>query len=731
MSLLYTTFAILIGIGGTLAQLLQPVPVHSMAYATIDESTLYILGGAASSDNSNPTNQFYSLNLAKPTWDTSNPPWDILNVGAAISGVPPTSNHLMTVADGGQSLVVCYSYGPIDNNKTIIPTIIKYNVSSSTWLTQLRLPADNDYVVSASVVRSAATDPIANFVYIPGARHLETSMVVFSSAAYNSTKQPDISSFTNVTMPSIPIPGRVLSGYSATWSDYRKSILLLGGRYEISLADLSTQPGIFVDMILEYKPSVGSWSSVDTKGAMPVNITRHCTVQAKNGTKLVVFGGSSSPNADIVPLGDIHILDVPTMTWSRGKSADSSQFRAAMACSVAGDNFIAWGGTDGAKALNSTIIYDLKNDQWTNKYVRSVSGATNNTGKNIGAITGGSIAAVLVIGLAIGYFVYRRRKQNYQSQVSHKDAPQDKDMTDKNTVSPAVAKRDPHVPIDTLYSTGIPRNPSLLPAGMESQFINPQQARNPEYAPQTHYQGFARTDPQYSETPLQEPWRNPQGYAIPELIMEDDQLKQQWILEQQYLSMMREQQQQQEYWSNLEKLRQELEILQSELMAMLPLERQLYTQLWEVADVDKAGFITGSEAVPFFAKSGLPSTTLGEIWELVDTDNKGVLAPNSFNFAVRLIAHAQNGKKLSSELFHTESPLPYFEGITPYKAGTSSLSFSRMFVNQNISNEDKLRHLSLFRALEPTNGLLDGEKAREAFLKSRLSVEKLSQIWYA
>jgi epidermal growth factor receptor substrate 15 len=36
----------------------------------------------------------------------------------------------------------------------------------------------------------------------------------------------------------------------------------------------------------------------------------------------------------------------------------------------------------------------------------------------------------------------------------------------------------------------------------------------------------------------------------------------------------------------------------------------------------------------------------------------------------------------------------------------------------------------MFMACGPVSGLLDGDKAREVFLKSKLPVDKLSQIWY-
>ncbi|KAF9121585.1 hypothetical protein BG015_005789, partial [Linnemannia schmuckeri] len=152
------------------------------------------------------------------------------------------------------------------------------------------------------------------------------------------------------------------------------------------------------------------------------------------------------------------------------------------------------------------------------------------------------------------------------------------------------------------------------------------------------------------------------------------------------------------------------------------------------ADTDQSGFITGADAVPFFAKSGLSPQILGQIWVLADTDNKGVLGQQGFSVAVKLIAHAQNGKTPSPALINTDAPLPHFEGITPAKA-ESPLSGSTPVVSHStgsdstISESDRTKYANMFMACGPVGGLLDGDKAREVFLKSKLPVDKLSQIW--
>lgn len=62
---------------------------------------------------------------------------------------------------------------------------------------------------------------------------------------------------------------------------------------------------------------------------------------ANKGSKMVVFGGRSRGGA---VRGSIFFLDVFEMKWSQGPDADPSQHRYGMACTVAGDNVVIWGG---------------------------------------------------------------------------------------------------------------------------------------------------------------------------------------------------------------------------------------------------------------------------------------------------------------------------------------------------------------------------------------------------
>lgn len=48
----------------------------------------------------------------------------------------------------------------------------------------------------------------------------------------------------------------------------------------------------------------------------------------------------------------------------------------------------------------------------------------------------------------------------------------------------------------------------------------------------------------------------------------------------------------------------------------------------------------------------------------------------------------------------------------------------------SISQDEKVRYSKLFLGSGPVGGLLDGDKARDIFIKSKLPYDKLGQIWF-
>lgn len=155
---------------------------------------------------------------------------------------------------------------------------------------------------------------------------------------------------------------------------------------------------------------------------------------------------------------------------------------------------------------------------------------------------------------------------------------------------------------------------------------------------------------------------------------------------------------------------------------------QIFTQ----ADTQKIGILTGDVAVKVFQGAKLTPTVLGEIWNIADDDNNGFLTKKGVSIAVRLMGHAQKGQKVDKSLVNKPGPLANIEGVqTPLiPQGTgASIPKSPPPSLPPLTPQDKAKFTRIFQGCGPVNGLLSGDKARNVFVKSKLSVDKLSQIW--
>ncbi|KAF9475672.1 hypothetical protein BDN70DRAFT_883440 [Pholiota conissans] len=164
-----------------------------------------------------------------------------------------------------------------------------------------------------------------------------------------------------------------------------------------------------------------------------------------------------------------------------------------------------------------------------------------------------------------------------------------------------------------------------------------------------------------------------------------------------------------------------------------PPELNIVTQIFAQADTQKLGVLTGDVAVKVFSGAKLPPTTLGEIWNISDEDNKGWLPKKGVAIAVRLIGWAQKGEKVTQALLSKPGPLAVIEGVnavTQQATGLSmSLSKSPPPSFPPLTTQDKAKFQNMFLKQGPMNGLLSGEKARDIFVKSKLSNEQLLKIW--
>ena len=152
--------------------------------------------------------------------------------------------------------------------------------------------------------------------------------------------------------------------------------------------------------------------------------------------------------------------------------------------------------------------------------------------------------------------------------------------------------------------------------------------------------------------------------------------------------------------------------------------------------------ITGEVAVKFFEKTRLPSTVLGEIWQIADTENRGLLTPPGFGIVLRLIGYAQAGRSVSANLaLQPGGPLPKFDGIPgPSTPSSPSGNFSGPLRPQSSGGAGPIRvppltpekvsqYSSLFEESGAHNGTLSGDTAKQIFERAQLPNEVLGRIW--
>ncbi|KAA8620211.1 EF-hand 4 multi-domain protein [Pyrenophora tritici-repentis] len=183
--------------------------------------------------------------------------------------------------------------------------------------------------------------------------------------------------------------------------------------------------------------------------------------------------------------------------------------------------------------------------------------------------------------------------------------------------------------------------------------------------------------------------------------------------------------------------------LNQPILNLTPEEKRVFQYLFQQADTEKLGVITGEIAVKFFERTKLAPAVLGEIWQIADTENRGLLTMAGFCQVLRLIGHYQAGRDPAPELAFRPAPLPKFEGLSIPSAPPAAPSFSPQptgSIQPQMSGNGPIRvpplvpakaaeYAGLFEKSGAVNGVLSGENAKEIFEKARLPNEVLGRIW--
>ncbi|XP_074858650.1 epidermal growth factor receptor substrate 15 [Carettochelys insculpta] len=152
----------------------------------------------------------------------------------------------------------------------------------------------------------------------------------------------------------------------------------------------------------------------------------------------------------------------------------------------------------------------------------------------------------------------------------------------------------------------------------------------------------------------------------------------------------------------------------------------VYEKYYRQVDPGNSGRVVASDAAAFLKKSGLTDLILGKIWDLADTDGKGILNKQEFFVALRLVACAQNGLDVSLGSLNLPVPPPRFNDTSSplLIRGTASVD-----IPWAVKLEEKAKYDAIFDSLNPVNGFLSGDKVKPVLLNSKLPVDVLGRVW--
>ncbi|KAI4719089.1 hypothetical protein E4T48_04607 [Aureobasidium sp. EXF-10727] len=165
-------------------------------------------------------------------------------------------------------------------------------------------------------------------------------------------------------------------------------------------------------------------------------------------------------------------------------------------------------------------------------------------------------------------------------------------------------------------------------------------------------------------------------------------------------------------------------------------EKRYYGQLFQQADTERLGVVTGEIAVRFFEKTKVAPNVLGEIWQIADHENRGLLTKPGFSVALRLIGHYQAGREPNADLAFRPGPLPKFEGMpppppAPLAAAPPAAPIQAQGTGIRIPplNPEKLTQYANLYDQSAGGGYLSGEQAKAIFERAGLPNETLGRIW--
>ncbi|KAF9912734.1 hypothetical protein EC991_009470 [Linnemannia zychae] len=358
----------------------------------------------------------------------------------------------------------------------------RFNIQMGTWDS-----TSSSVSISVKDYLPAFADPATNQIYILNGYTLNGGIggtVRFDLNKNEFSYGPQTSTLTG--------------GFTAVWSKKNSAAIISGGYTLGSKFERNPQKTIYT-----FKPNLDDGDRIQNamdSGESPPARFDHCMVEAYNGTKMILFGGTDDTGRSF---DDIYFLDVATLRWAKGTPGGPTAARYRASCAVTNDYFVVWGGvvssstsTMTAVSQNVTLVYNLVANQWVDSYspgpyvppppspavttgtgtgtvIGTVpgpnpTGTDTDTGSNgtpgLRWIIGGGVGGLAVVGVIVGLFIFYRRQQSSKNKTTAVDKDhlyrnRDNSSSDQSFVSSRIDSGpiDKPVPIDYHQQTRQPQ----------------------------------------------------------------------------------------------------------------------------------------------------------------------------------------------------------------------------------------------------------------------------------
>jgi hypothetical protein len=192
----------------------------------------------------------------------------------------------------------------------------------------------------------AVADMETGLIYVPN--------TVLTNAANRTIFEVDLTTKTITKKKPVPGPSPVNLVFGA-WSAPLRSILFITRN----------------NILYTYTPSKvdgtsDGWGAMDITGdLLPTNGSMAtCFVPAHNGSTMVLMARDEQHRMTV------YVLDVETRAWKSGPLHSVTIFYATYACSVSGDQLIAYGPliVNGTASNYSVSVYNMKTEKWVTTY---------------------------------------------------------------------------------------------------------------------------------------------------------------------------------------------------------------------------------------------------------------------------------------------------------------------------------------------------------------------------